>query len=63
MTYFTMILLNLILGGQPYALTVERVTPALADLCRLDDNCMDLKEIQVGGCGGDMDCERRGAYE
>jgi len=50
----TTILFNGSLLDQPYSLTVERVTPALLDMCRNDDNCIDINEIE--GCTTDLDC-------
>lgn len=32
--------------GQPYSITVEKITPELLQLCRADENCMDIEEIK-----------------
>lgn len=65
MTTMLVILMGLILN-QPYSLTVEEVTPQLAALCRADENCMDVVEIEHArdvedglegeGCTTDADC-------
>lgn len=58
MAYFLMIAINLILGGQPYSLTVTTLTPRLEALCRMDENCIDIEEIEAG-CGTDLECCQR----
>ena len=43
--YLLMVALNLLLGGQPYALQLDHVSPRLLQMCRLDPNCIDLADI------------------
>ena len=57
MTTIAILLLNLILGDQPYILTVDHVTPFLSELCQASNNCMDIEAInQVDHCESDRDC-------
>ena len=45
-SYFSAILLSLILGGQPYILIVDKATPFLESVCRKSAECMDIEEIE-----------------